>query len=76
VTRVSGRGFVAAAAQPDTADEVESTWQELKFAHCRRSHGITNYPDPLPGGGFRITFDTNTPQFEAAKNACTATLRK
>jgi hypothetical protein len=41
-----------------------------------RSHGITDYPDPMPGGGFRITFDTSTPQFEAARNACTANLRK
>lgn len=43
---------------------------ELKFARCMRSHGITNFPDPTPGGGFNIPGDTNSPQFEAAAKAC------
>lgn len=47
--------------------------QELSYAHCMRSHGITNFPDPLPGGGFNITGNTNSPRFEAAENACRVT---
>jgi uncharacterized protein YceK len=47
--------------------------EELNFAHCMRSHGITDFPDPLPGGGWDITGNTNTPQFEAAANACRST---
>jgi hypothetical protein len=44
--------------------------QELTFANCMRSHGITDFPDPMPGGGFNIPGNTNSPQFEAADNAC------
>lgn len=51
-----------------------SIQQELNYAHCMRSHGITSFPDPLPGGGFSITGDTNSQQFQAADNACRATL--
>jgi hypothetical protein len=46
--------------------------EELMFARCMRSHGIINFPDPLPGGGFNIPGNTNSPQFEAADNACQA----
>ena len=46
--------------------------EELEFANCMRSHGITDFPDPLPSGGFNIPGNTNSPQFEAAENACSA----
>lgn len=49
----------------------------LNFARCMRQHGITNYPDPGPhsgpNGGYGVNLsgvDTNTPQFQAAKQAC------
>jgi hypothetical protein len=42
----------------------------LAYANCMRSHGIINFPDPMPGGGFNIAFNTNTPQFQAADSAC------
>lgn len=47
-----------------------SIQQEVNYAHCMRSHGITNFPDPLPGGGFNITGNTNSQQFQAADKAC------
>jgi hypothetical protein len=46
--------------------------QELAFASCMRSHGIKDFPDPLPGGGFDLPGDTSSPRFEAAENACQA----
>jgi len=46
--------------------------EELEFAACMRSHGITDFPDPLPGGGFDIPGDSNSPRFQAAQNACAA----
>ncbi len=46
---------------------------ELNFARCMRSHGITDFPDPLPGGGWDVPGDTNSPQFGAAANACQST---
>lgn len=49
----------------------------LKFSKCMRNHGITNYPDPGPhngpGGGWGINLsgvDLNSPQFQAAQQAC------
>jgi hypothetical protein len=49
----------------------------LEFSKCMRQHGITNYPDPGPhsgpDGGYGINLsgiDMNSPQFQAAKQAC------
>jgi hypothetical protein len=61
------RGSVAKSQRP-------SIQQEVNYARCMRSHGITNFPDPLPGGGFNITGNTNSQQFQAADNTCRATL--
>jgi hypothetical protein len=47
--------------------------EDLDFARCMRSHGITDFPDPLPGGGFNLPGNTNSPQFEAAARACQTT---
>jgi hypothetical protein len=47
--------------------------EQLEFARCMRSHGITDFPDPMPGGGWDIPGDTNSPQFVAAAHACQAT---
>ena len=46
---------------------------ELAFAHCMRGHGIADFPDPLPGGGFAVPGDTDTPRFAAAERACRST---
>lgn len=43
--------------------------EDLEYAECMRSHGITDFPDPLPNGGFDIPGNTNTPQFQAAQRA-------
>jgi hypothetical protein len=47
--------------------------EEISFASCMRSHGITDFPDPLPGGGWDVPGDTSSPQFEAAVHACQST---
>ncbi len=47
--------------------------EELSFARCMRSRGISDFPDPLPGGGWDLPGNTNTPQFEAAAQACQTT---
>jgi hypothetical protein len=49
------------------------TQQALKYAQCMRSHGVTNYADPVPGkaqsiGGSGI--DTNSATYQAAVSAC------
>ena len=52
-----------------------SIQEELTFAACMRSHGLTGFPDPNSQGVIQITnatgiLDPNSPQFEAAENAC------
>jgi hypothetical protein len=51
----------------------------LNFAQCMRTHGISNFPDPVQiGSAAQITlpqgFATDSPQFVAAQQAC-ASLR-
>jgi hypothetical protein len=45
--------------------------QMLKFVSCMRSNGVPNFPDPQ-NGRFVITggIDPNSPQFQAAMQAC------
>ena len=47
----------------------------LKFTACMRSHGITNFPDPIVNAQFvgilpPKGLDTHSPQFQAARQAC------
>ncbi len=49
----------------------------LKFAECMRSHGISNYPDPVDKGSFIQVgpgpdsgIDTNSARYLAARKAC------
>ena len=50
----------------------------LKYAECVRSHGLSDFPDPVPaaGGGFafRVSPGLNprspSPQFQSATKAC------
>ena len=45
----------------------------LPFAQCMRSHGISNYPDPLSNGNFGDISDSiqHSPQYAGAKQTCT-----
>ncbi|MBV8527060.1 MAG: hypothetical protein JOZ75_01960 [Candidatus Dormibacteraeota bacterium] len=45
------------------------------FSQCMRGHGIAGFPDPGSGGGLAINgndlaMDPNSPQFQAAQQAC------
>jgi hypothetical protein len=46
----------------------------LAFSQCMRSHGVTNFPDPSPGGGINIPASSGInpalPAFQAAQNTC------
>ena len=46
--------------------------QELvAFAHCMRAHGVPDWPDPLPQGGFPATGSGgNSPQAGSAMHTC------
>jgi len=46
--------------------------QELREAECMRTHGVPNFPDPLPGGGYDYpgSINPNSPAFQRASNEC------
>lgn len=66
-------GCGGAPASPDAASTTgESQYQRsVAYAECMRSHGVANFPDPQPNGGFMVhNINRNSPQFEAASRAC------
>jgi hypothetical protein len=63
--------------QPNPAVLQAMMANALKFSECMRSHGITNYPDPVQhasniqiGPGPDSGIDTSSPWFKAAQKAC------
>ena len=48
----------------------------LRYARCMRAHGVTDFPDPNPGGGIQASaspgsdLDPNNPIYKAAASAC------
>jgi hypothetical protein len=44
--------------------------KDMAFARCMRSHGVPDFPDPLPQGGFPRTGGGNSPQAASAMRAC------
>jgi hypothetical protein len=48
--------------------------QFLAFSKCMRTHGVSNFPDPSPGGGIQISIGSGlnpfSPAFKAAQSAC------
>jgi hypothetical protein len=42
----------------------------VAYARCMRSHGVPNFPDPDSHGRFHHLPDINSPQSQAAQNAC------
>jgi hypothetical protein len=65
--------------RPTPAQQAHEQQQLLRFAHCMRSHGVPNFPDPTADGalnlgrmvgGRKVGVDPNTPQFRSAQHAC------
>jgi hypothetical protein len=48
--------------------------QALRFSNCMRAHGLSDFPDPQPGGGLKIAAGSGlnpfSPGFQAAQKAC------
>jgi hypothetical protein len=44
----------------------------VAYAHCMRSHGVSNFPDPMAGGQVALPtgLDPKSPQYEKAAVAC------
>ncbi len=51
--------------------------QILAFSQCMREHGVPDFPDPQGPGRLLVprTIDTESPQFEQARQACQGELR-
>ena len=56
------------------ASQAEAQQEGLSFARCMRSHGVSSFPDPTPGGGgFDLSApgtNSSSPAFKAAQTAC------
>lgn len=62
--------------QPTQAQQRTKLADELSFAHCMRSHGLTHFPDPTPQGELSIEMvqaqgiDVHSPQVLRVAQAC------
>jgi hypothetical protein len=58
----------AGAANGTSGDKA----RDFEFAQCMRSHGVSNFPDPTPGGGIDLPPNLNpdSPAFRSARQAC------
>jgi hypothetical protein len=57
------------------AEQAQDENDLLRYANCMRSHGISNFPDPVRtiAGAYGFVFvnmDTTTPAYQAAHQAC------
>ena len=75
---VAGQG---ASSTPSASPSGDPRDAELAYSQCMRDHGISDFPDPQPGGGIAIQagppggdLDPNNPQFKAADEACKSLL--
>jgi len=61
---------------PNPAQAQQNRPALLRYARCMRAHGITDFPDPQPGGGIQATakpgsdLDPNSSLYKAADKAC------
>jgi hypothetical protein len=67
----------ASSGTPSTSAGSSTYQKAVAYAQCMRQHGVPNFPDPLPNGGFglssSVTGGTNgqvSPQYQAATNDC------
>lgn len=65
-TGTSGRGA------PETPAQLQQS--ALKFSQCMRSHGVPNFPDPAPSGGFVFPagsgLSPSSPAMQSAQAKC------
>jgi hypothetical protein len=61
-------GTATGAANGASGDKT----RDFEFSECMRSHGVTNFPDPTPGGGIQLGpgLNPSSPAFESARQAC------
>ena len=70
LTAACGGGSPSAAGSSVTGQV--RVQQALAFAHCMRSHGVPNFPDPDSSGGIVIKKTLLEPAYNAPRSARTA----
>jgi hypothetical protein len=59
IASIKSSPTTTSAATPTSAAAASSSEalynDELNYAQCMRTHGVPSFPDPSPGGGFRIS---------------------
>jgi hypothetical protein len=68
----SGGSSNTGGGSSSTAGSAQSQ-QDLVYAQCMRSHGVADFPDPNPGGGFGGSISSevqNNPHYGTADSAC------
>ena len=61
---------------PNPSQAAKDRPKMLRYARCMRAHGVTDFPDPQPGGGIQATgspgsdLNPNNPIYKAAASAC------
>lgn len=76
--RTSSSPSISSDSATSAATGRSSTYQKgVAYARCMRAHGVPNFPDPLPNGGFALSPDVTggthgqvSPQYQAAEKAC------
>jgi hypothetical protein len=63
---------LAACGSTGTSSRAASGDPAIKEAECMRSHGVTSFPDPSPGGPSVVpnSINTEAPAFQSAQKAC------
>jgi hypothetical protein len=62
--------------KPATSRSSNAYASFLSFSKCMRAHGVSNFPDPNPGGGVKIAvgpdsgLDPQAPAFQSARQSC------
>jgi len=72
-TLAAGVALLAAGcggATPASTTRSSDYKKDVAFAHCMRSHGVPDWPDPVPHGGFPRTSAGQSPRFGSARGAC------
>jgi hypothetical protein len=73
---VANLGVTATRQASAGSPEASSRVAELQYAHCMRAHGIPDFPDPGPTGGFNLSdqpgsdLNPSDPALQAAAGAC------
>src|SRR5207237_6495645 len=73
----AGSGPTTTAAQAGGSSSATELTKALAYARCMRSHGVTNFPDPVatPSGGYGFRtqgVDPHSSAFQSGSQTCDA----